>query len=506
MARHALARTALHPRRADHPNLPATAGHSSAESAAKTLSTRKRPRPAAEPRRSERLRRQSDDDPSPSCAWADPPAVKRRRAQAPKRPRSDEKREPPSSEETQPSDGPDCATTASHRRPLDLHCDEGDVCTPEPAAAPLSPRGIPPPFGRSSAEIDVLRTVLALPPLVVGPPREVRTIIRPSVRDTIVDWLFEVAGDCKVKSATVAVAVGLVDRVLNLMSLRTEELQLVAAGCMMLACKMEEEVYPAMSHMVFLCDGAYHRRQMITIEKVLWERLEYRLAGPTHMTVLRHLAELLQREVGGDLARYAMYAGCVGLHDETVYQQTPGVVAVGCLLAACRVLDVDCEKAAVIALAGVEDAWRDIRKKAVLYERRLFKVIERVGDDLGCKVLASQWPTTARAFYTFVKSQRQSYLVENDWANSLDEVVAAIVEGKSDETESESEEEEQEDEREDELEEEEEDGEEEVETDDGDEEVGTEENSEKLTHPGALGRVQRDGDSRFVKPMRQLPR
>jgi Cyclin, N-terminal domain len=88
------------------------------------------------------------------------------------------------------------------------------------------------------------------------------------MRAILVDWLVEVHLKFRLTPETLYLAVNLVDRFLRCDVIERCELQLVGVSSLMIAAKYEE-IYPlGLDDLVYICDGAYSRRDVSLILEV----------------------------------------------------------------------------------------------------------------------------------------------------------------------------------------------------------------------------------------------
>lgn len=150
------------------------------------------------------------------------------------------------------------------------------------------------------------------------------------VREVLVDWMMEVAGEYEVRASTVAVAVAYLDRVVRVMEVeRREDLQLVAVVCVLLACKMEEGEAPSIGDVVFICDGLYGRRRVLDMEQRVVRKLDYCMLVRTPLHVLKALGRAM-----GICEGVVEFVGRFALMEERVARFGVGVVTVACLVVA----------------------------------------------------------------------------------------------------------------------------------------------------------------------------
>ena len=106
------------------------------------------------------------------------------------------------------------------------------------------------------------------------------------MRAILVDWLVEVHMKFKLHQETLYLAVNLVDRFLAKKEVPRKNLQLVGVTSLMIAAKYEE-IYPLdQDQLVYICDNAYTRDDLLDMEYRILKTLDYGVTIPTAFTFL----------------------------------------------------------------------------------------------------------------------------------------------------------------------------------------------------------------------------
>lgn len=126
--------------------------------------------------------------------------------------------------------------------------------------------------------------------------RDVQEDINPAMRSILVDWLFDAADEMEFERETVHLAVNYLDRFLELCCVRRNQLQLVGVCCFLLAAKFEEKSPPDVKEIVWLCCDTYTREQVIRMESIIINSLEFRLAVATRLPFLHRLSSIQARD------------------------------------------------------------------------------------------------------------------------------------------------------------------------------------------------------------------
>lgn len=114
--------------------------------------------------------------------------------------------------------------------------------------------------------------------------------INEKMRAILVDWLVEVHMKFKLVPETLFLTVHLIDRYLEREEVLRPHLQLLGVGCLLIASKYEEIYPPQVSELVYICDNAYNRMNIIDMETQVLKALEYQITQPSaHTFLVRYL-------------------------------------------------------------------------------------------------------------------------------------------------------------------------------------------------------------------------
>lgn len=85
--------------------------------------------------------------------------------------------------------------------------------------------------------------------------------ITPKMREILIDWLMEVSEEFMLKRETLYMSIYYIDRYLEKASylVPKSELQLIAVGSLLLACKIEEVFIPRIYDFALATDGGYDK-------------------------------------------------------------------------------------------------------------------------------------------------------------------------------------------------------------------------------------------------------
>jgi hypothetical protein len=131
--------------------------------------------------------------------------------------------------------------------------------------------------------------------------KEVHTSVRPvymedqqfineRMRSILVDWLVEVHLKFKLVPETLYLTVNLIDRYLAKTEVSRPKLQLVGVTALLIASKYEEIYPPELRDLVYICDRAYSRNEILEMEEIILKALEYQITIPSaHAFLVRYL-------------------------------------------------------------------------------------------------------------------------------------------------------------------------------------------------------------------------
>ncbi|GKY91752.1 hypothetical protein MPSEU_000146900 [Mayamaea pseudoterrestris] len=114
--------------------------------------------------------------------------------------------------------------------------------------------------------------------------------INERMRSILIDWLVEVHLKFKLVPETLYLTVNLIDRYLERQEVTRPRLQLVGVTCLLIASKYEEIYPPELRDLVYICDRAYTRQDIIEMEETVLKALAYNITIPSaHVFLVRHL-------------------------------------------------------------------------------------------------------------------------------------------------------------------------------------------------------------------------
>jgi len=110
------------------------------------------------------------------------------------------------------------------------------------------------------------------------------------MRAILVDWLIEVHQKFKLVPETLYLTINIVDRYLMKCHVTRSKLQLVGVTSLMIASKYEEIYPPSITDLVYICDRAYSKQEILDMEETVLKTLFYRVTiASAHAFLVRFL-------------------------------------------------------------------------------------------------------------------------------------------------------------------------------------------------------------------------
>jgi hypothetical protein len=114
--------------------------------------------------------------------------------------------------------------------------------------------------------------------------------INERMRSILVDWLVEVHLKFKLVPETLYLTINIIDRFLDRGEVTRPKLQLVGVTALLIASKYEEIYPPELRDLVYICDHAYRKEQILQMEETILKTLEYKITIPSaHAFLVRYL-------------------------------------------------------------------------------------------------------------------------------------------------------------------------------------------------------------------------
>ena len=179
-----------------------------------------------------------------------------------------------------------------------------------------------------------------------------------NMRSILVDWLIEVSEEFSLDNRTLYLAVSYVDRFLSVMSVQRGKLQLVGIASLFIAAKFEEIYPPDATDFVYVTDDTYTLEQLLRMERLILETLDYNVSAPTFGDFLDlFLGAAGCRLEGSELRCLAMYFCELALLDSGKFlKYLPTDIAASAILLASHTLRQPISSHEMILKCGTEVA------------------------------------------------------------------------------------------------------------------------------------------------------
>lgn len=119
---------------------------------------------------------------------------------------------------------------------------------------------------------------------------EDQQFINERMRSILVDWLVEVHLKFKLVPETLYLTVNIIDRYIAKTEVSRPKLQLVGVTALLIASKYEEIYPPELRDLVYICDRAYSKLEILDMEEIILKKLEYQITIPSaHAFLVRYL-------------------------------------------------------------------------------------------------------------------------------------------------------------------------------------------------------------------------
>ncbi|XP_016483735.1 G2/mitotic-specific cyclin-2-like [Nicotiana tabacum] len=135
--------------------------------------------------------------------------------------------------------------------------------------------------------------------------------INERMRSILIDWLIEVHHKFELREETLFLTVNLIDRFLEKQGVVRKKLQLVGLVAMLLACKYEEVSVPLVEDLVFISDKAYSRKEILEMERMMLNTLQFNMSVPTAYVFMRRYLKAAQSDRKLELLSFFLVELCL---------------------------------------------------------------------------------------------------------------------------------------------------------------------------------------------------
>ncbi|KAK8567893.1 hypothetical protein V6N12_006461 [Hibiscus sabdariffa] len=158
--------------------------------------------------------------------------------------------------------------------------------------------------------------------------------INEKMRAILIDWLIEVHYKFELMEETLFLTVNLIDRFLERCTVIRKKLQLVGMTAMLLACKYEEVSVPIVEDFVLISDKAYTRKDVLDMEKLMVNTLQFNMSVPTPYVFMRGFLKAVHSEEKLDFLSFFLVELCMVEYETLKFQPS--------LLAAAAIYTAQC--------------------------------------------------------------------------------------------------------------------------------------------------------------------
>ncbi|QCE16947.1 G2/mitotic-specific cyclin-2-like [Vigna unguiculata] len=135
--------------------------------------------------------------------------------------------------------------------------------------------------------------------------------INERMRAILVDWLIEVHYKFELLEETLFLTVNLIDRFLERQAMIRKKLQLVGVTAMLIACKYEEVSVPTVEDFILITDKAYTRDEVLAMEKLMMNSLQFNLSVPTPYMFMRRFLKAAHSDKKLELSSFFLVELCL---------------------------------------------------------------------------------------------------------------------------------------------------------------------------------------------------
>ncbi|MEE6509622.1 hypothetical protein FKM82_027031 [Ascaphus truei] len=161
---------------------------------------------------------------------------------------------------------------------------------------------------------------------------ETQNDLSKDMRAILVDWMVEVQENFELNHETLYLSVKVVDHYLAACLTKREKLQLIGSTAIFIASKFEERCPPCVDDFLYICDDAYMRQELVTMEMEILRKLDFDINIPVPYRFLRRYAKCAHANMETlTLARFICERT---LQEYDFVQESASKMAASCLLLA----------------------------------------------------------------------------------------------------------------------------------------------------------------------------
>ncbi|XP_078268548.1 G2/mitotic-specific cyclin-B3 [Rhinoraja longicauda] len=158
------------------------------------------------------------------------------------------------------------------------------------------------------------------------------------MRAILVDWMVEIQENFELNHETLYLAVKLVDHFLSKVVCMRETLQLLGSTAILIAAKFDERCPPCVDDFLYICDDAYQREELLSMEVNILRTLKFDINVPVAYRFLRRYAKCARANL--ETLTLARYICELTLQEYEFIWESASKLASSCLLLALKMKDL----------------------------------------------------------------------------------------------------------------------------------------------------------------------
>ncbi|XP_072482919.1 G2/mitotic-specific cyclin-B3 isoform X2 [Notamacropus eugenii] len=162
--------------------------------------------------------------------------------------------------------------------------------------------------------------------------------ISKDMRAILVDWMVEVQENFELTHETLYLAVKLVDHYLMQVVCLRDKLQLIGSTAILIASKFEERCPPCIDDFLYICDDAYQREELLSMEISILHTLNFDINIPIAYRFLRRFAKCAH--VNMETLTLARFICELTLQEYDYVQERASKLAASCFFLALKMKNV----------------------------------------------------------------------------------------------------------------------------------------------------------------------
>lgn len=156
-----------------------------------------------------------------------------------------------------------------------------------------------------------------------------QTDISYTMRGTLIDWLVDVHLKFELSTETLYLCINIIDRFLSVKEISRSKLQLLGVTSLWIASKYEEIYLPDLEEFLDICANAYSKDEMIKMEKVVLETLNFNLTISSPITFLEKYLKMI--EIDLNVKYSCLYLAELCFLEPSLISLKPSLIASCCL-------------------------------------------------------------------------------------------------------------------------------------------------------------------------------